>query len=63
MPGFVDVKAKRCSFAHHALKEPIFDIARRVEPFIQKRVPRPRLQPGGLRQGPPGLGSGSPAGT
>jgi len=37
--GFVDVKAKRCSFAHHSLKEPIFDIARRVEPFIEKRVP------------------------
>lgn len=37
--GFIDVKAKRCSFAHHSLKEPIFDIARRVEPFIEKRVP------------------------
>jgi len=37
--GFVDVKAKRCSFAHHSLKEPIFDIARKVEPFIEKRVP------------------------
>ena len=37
--GFVDVKAKRCSFAHHSLKEPIFDIARRVEPFIEKRMP------------------------
>jgi ubiquinone/menaquinone biosynthesis C-methylase UbiE len=37
--GFVDVKAKRCSFAHHSLKEPIFDIARRVEPFIERRVP------------------------
>ena len=37
--GFVDVKAKRCSFAHHSLKEPIFDIARKVEPFIEKRIP------------------------
>ena len=37
--GFTDVKAKRCSFAHHSLKEPIFDIARRVEPFIEKNVP------------------------
>jgi ubiquinone/menaquinone biosynthesis C-methylase UbiE len=37
--GFVDLKAKRCSFAHHSLKEPIFDIARKVEPFIEKRVP------------------------
>ena len=37
--GFVEVRAKRCSFAHHSLKEPIFDIARRVEPFIEKRVP------------------------
>ncbi len=37
--GFVDVRAKRCSFAHHSLGEPIFDIARRVEPFIEKRVP------------------------
>ena len=37
--GFVDIRAKRCSFAHHSLKEPIFDIARRVEPFIEKRVP------------------------
>jgi ubiquinone/menaquinone biosynthesis C-methylase UbiE len=39
LAGFVDVKAKRCSFAHHSLKEPIFDIARKVEPFIEKRVP------------------------
>jgi ubiquinone/menaquinone biosynthesis C-methylase UbiE len=38
--GFVDVKAKRCSFAHHSLKEPIFDIARKVEPFIEKKMPR-----------------------
>jgi ubiquinone/menaquinone biosynthesis C-methylase UbiE len=37
--GFVEVRAKRCSFAHHSLKEPIFHIARRVEPFIEKRVP------------------------
>ncbi|HXW98856.1 MAG TPA: methyltransferase domain-containing protein [Methanomicrobiales archaeon] len=37
--GFGEVRAKRCSFAHHSLKEPIFDIARRVEPFIEKRVP------------------------
>jgi len=37
--GFLDVRAKRCSFAHHSLKEPIFDIARRVEPFIERRVP------------------------
>jgi ubiquinone/menaquinone biosynthesis C-methylase UbiE len=39
LAGFVDVRAKRCSFAHHSLKEPIFDIARKVEPFIEKRVP------------------------
>jgi len=37
--GFTDVRVKRCSFAHHSLKEPIFDIARKVEPFIEKRVP------------------------
>jgi ubiquinone/menaquinone biosynthesis C-methylase UbiE len=37
--GFVDVRAKRCSFAHHSLKEPIFDIARKVEPFIEKKMP------------------------
>jgi ubiquinone/menaquinone biosynthesis C-methylase UbiE len=37
--GFVDLRVKRCSFAHHSLKEPIFDIARRVEPFIERRVP------------------------
>ena len=37
--GFVEVKAKRCSFAHHSLKEPIFDIARKVEPFIEKKMP------------------------
>jgi ubiquinone/menaquinone biosynthesis C-methylase UbiE len=37
--GFGDVRVKRCSFAHHSLKEPIFDIARKVEPFIEKRVP------------------------
>jgi ubiquinone/menaquinone biosynthesis C-methylase UbiE len=38
--GFVDVRTKRCSFAHHSLKEPIFDIARKVEPFIEKKMPR-----------------------
>jgi len=38
--GFTDVRVKRCSFAHHSLKEPIFDIARKVEPFIEKKMPR-----------------------
>jgi ubiquinone/menaquinone biosynthesis C-methylase UbiE len=37
--GFVDVRTKRCSFAHHSLKDPIFDLARKVEPFIEKKVP------------------------
>jgi ubiquinone/menaquinone biosynthesis C-methylase UbiE len=37
--GFVEVRTKRCSFAHHSLKEPIFDIARKVEPFIEKKMP------------------------
>ena len=38
--GFVDVRTKRCSFAHHSLKEPIFEFARKVEPFIEKKMPR-----------------------
>jgi ubiquinone/menaquinone biosynthesis C-methylase UbiE len=37
--GFCEVKVNRCSFAHHSLKEPIFDMVRRFEPFIERRVP------------------------
>jgi ubiquinone/menaquinone biosynthesis C-methylase UbiE len=37
--GFCEVEVKRCSFAHHSLTEPIFDVVRRFEPFIERMVP------------------------
>jgi len=37
--GFEDVTISRCSFAHLTLVEPIFTLARKVEPFIEKRLP------------------------
>jgi len=37
--GFVDVSVWRCSFAHRNLVEPLFTLARRLEPFVEKRIP------------------------
>ena len=38
--GFADVKVKWCSFAHIDMFDPIFSLATKVEPFVEKRVPQ-----------------------
>ncbi len=40
MAGFERVKTKKCSFAHLNLMNPIFSVARMVEPFIEQRIPQ-----------------------
>lgn len=36
---FVDVTVKRCSFAHASLTPPIFNIAKKLEPFVEEKLP------------------------
>jgi ubiquinone/menaquinone biosynthesis C-methylase UbiE len=38
--GFVDVKTRWCSFAHIDMVDPLFNIATKLEPFVEKRVPQ-----------------------
>jgi len=38
--GFKDVQTKWCSFAHIDLIDPLFTLARKVEPFIEQRLPQ-----------------------
>ena len=38
--GFSDVGVSWCSFAHIDMIDPVFNFARKVEPFIEKRVPQ-----------------------
>jgi hypothetical protein len=38
--GFCDVDVKWCSFAHIDMIDPIFSLAARVEPFVEKSVPQ-----------------------
>ncbi|HSA37465.1 MAG TPA: methyltransferase domain-containing protein [Methanoregula sp.] len=38
--GFSDVDVKWCSFAHIDMIDPIFSLATRVEPFVEKSVPQ-----------------------
>ncbi len=38
--GFTDVNVKWCSFAHIDMIDPIFSLATRVEPFVERRVPQ-----------------------
>jgi ubiquinone/menaquinone biosynthesis C-methylase UbiE len=38
--GFCDVKISWCSFAHIDMVDPLFHLARRVEPFIERRIPQ-----------------------
>jgi ubiquinone/menaquinone biosynthesis C-methylase UbiE len=38
--GFGDVDVKWCSFAHIDMIDPIFSLATRVEPFVEKSVPQ-----------------------
>ena len=38
--GFSDIDVKWCSFAHIDMIDPIFNLATKVEPFVEKRVPQ-----------------------
>ncbi len=38
--GFCDIKVSWCSFAHIDMGDPLFHLARRVEPFIERRIPQ-----------------------
>ncbi|HOI58510.1 MULTISPECIES: methyltransferase domain-containing protein [unclassified Methanoculleus] len=37
--GFEDVSVGRCSFAHLNLADPVFNLARKVEPFVEEKLP------------------------
>ena len=37
--GFTDVSVGRCSFAHLNLADPVFNLARKVEPIIEEKLP------------------------
>jgi ubiquinone/menaquinone biosynthesis C-methylase UbiE len=38
--GYSDVSVKWCSFAHIDMIDPLFNLACRIEPFVEKRVPQ-----------------------
>lgn len=38
--GFTGVQTKWCSFAHLDLIDPLFRLARKVEPFVEERLPQ-----------------------
>jgi ubiquinone/menaquinone biosynthesis C-methylase UbiE len=38
--GFSDVMTRWCSFAHIDMIDPIYNLATRIEPFVEKRVPQ-----------------------
>lgn len=37
--GFHQVEVRRCSFAHVSMARPFFEIAARIEPFVEKQLP------------------------
>lgn len=37
--GFTDVRVRRCSFAHLNLAPPVYELARKVEPVVERRLP------------------------
>ncbi|MEI6841414.1 MAG: methyltransferase domain-containing protein [Methanomicrobiales archaeon] len=37
--GFIDVRVKRCSFAHYNLARPIYVLAKKIEPFVERNIP------------------------
>ncbi|MCT8337659.1 methyltransferase domain-containing protein [Methanoculleus sp. Afa-1] len=37
--GFESVSVSRCSFAHLNLADPVFNLARKVEPFVEEKLP------------------------
>jgi ubiquinone/menaquinone biosynthesis C-methylase UbiE len=38
--GFMDIGVTWCSFAHINMFDPLFSIARKMEPFVEKKVPQ-----------------------
>jgi hypothetical protein len=38
--GFTEINIKWCSFAHIDMIDPLFHLACKVEPFIERRVPQ-----------------------
>jgi ubiquinone/menaquinone biosynthesis C-methylase UbiE len=38
--GYADISVKWCSFAHIDMIDPLFNLARKIEPFVEKRVPQ-----------------------
>jgi ubiquinone/menaquinone biosynthesis C-methylase UbiE len=38
--GFTDISVKWCSFAHIDMIDPLFSLASKLEPFVEKRVPQ-----------------------
>jgi ubiquinone/menaquinone biosynthesis C-methylase UbiE len=38
--GYTDIKVKWCSFAHIDMIDPLFNLASKIEPFVEKRVPQ-----------------------
>jgi len=38
--GFTDIEIKWCSFAHIDMIDPLFLLAQKIEPFVEKRVPQ-----------------------
>ena len=38
--GYTDVRVRWCSFAHIDMIDPLFNLARKIEPFVEKRVPQ-----------------------
>jgi SAM-dependent methyltransferase len=37
--GLTDVRVRRCSFAHLNLSPPVYELARKVEPIVERRLP------------------------
>jgi ubiquinone/menaquinone biosynthesis C-methylase UbiE len=37
--GFSDISTRKCSFAHVGMIDPLFTLARRIEPFVEERLP------------------------
>ena len=38
--GFCDVRISWCSFAHIDMINPLFHLAQKVEPFVERRLPQ-----------------------
>jgi ubiquinone/menaquinone biosynthesis C-methylase UbiE len=38
--GFSEIEVLKCSFAHLNLADPLFSLARKIEPFVEEKVPQ-----------------------